>query len=117
MIGDISGAPHAHNLYLEVAASIGLPGFVAFWALLGTWGGMVWDILNKIRSSREKKIQELLCIGLTGGMIAHLLYSITDAISLGEKAGIAFWIVLALTAVLWKNMREGVHISPAKNIL
>ena len=103
--GADAGVPHAHNLYLEIVVSIGFPGFVAFWTLLGAWGGTVRETLVRSRGSQKKEYCEILGVGLAGGMIAHLLYSITDAIALGEKGGVVFWAVLGLTVVLWRRAR------------
>jgi sorbitol-specific phosphotransferase system component IIC len=98
--------PHAHNLYIEVAASTGFPGFVAFWAMLGVWGMMVWELLKEARRGGKRGRYEVFGVGLAGGMIAHLLYSITDVIAIGEKAGIFFWISLGLTTVLWRRVQR-----------
>jgi hypothetical protein len=104
--GPNSRQPHAHNLFLEIVVAIGYPGFVAFWILLGTWVGMIWEIIAVSRRSPGKRYCEVCVVGLSGGMVAHLLYSIADAIALGEKAGIVFWAVLGFTAVLWRQVRE-----------
>jgi O-antigen ligase len=107
--------PHAHNLYLEIAVAVGFPGFVAFWIILGTWGAVMWEILARARRNREIQCGQVLGMGLACGMIAFLLYSITDAIAFGEKAGVVFWGQLGLTAVLWRitctddPQKPGVH--------
>lgn len=92
------GIPHAHNLYLQVAVDLEIPGFVAFCALLGGWAGMAWEILRRARSREVGREYEIIGIGLVGGMVAHLIYGIADTIALGEKAGFVFWGVLGLTA-------------------
>ena len=105
LIGPNARMPHPHNLYLDVVASIGFPGFVAFWTLLGAWGGMVWEILRRCWGNSKLRYCEVFGVGLAGGMVAHLVYSVTDAIALGEKAGVIFWAVLGLTAALWRLVR------------
>ena len=97
--------PHAHNLYLQVAVDTGIPGFVAFWMLLGAWGGMVWDALKASSCGIRREVYMPLMLGLAGSMLAHMIYSITDAITLGEKAGIVFWAVLGLTIVVWRQVK------------
>jgi predicted lipid-binding transport protein (Tim44 family) len=47
-----------------------------------------------------------LVIGLGGGLLAHLLYGLTDAVSLGAKPGILFWILLGLITALHKQTQE-----------
>ena len=39
--------------------------------------------------------------------MAHLFYGVTDAIALGEKAGIVFWAALGMTVALWMRIRAG----------
>ena len=39
---------------------------------------------------------EPVVLGLCGGLIAHLIYGLTDTIAFGEKAGLIFWIVLGV---------------------
>lgn len=105
------GAPntpgtHVHNLYLQVTVDIGIPGFIAFCALLGAWGGMVWEVLVLSRSMEGGWPYEIPALGLAGGGLAHMVYSLTDAITLGDKAGGVFWGVLGLSAVLWQRVRS-----------
>ena len=35
--------------------------------------------------------------GLAAGLLAHFAFSLTDAIPLGAKVGVLFWLTLALT--------------------
>lgn len=48
---------------------------------------MVWEILRRCRGNPEWRYCEVFGVGLAGGMVAHLVYSVTDAIALGEKGG------------------------------
>jgi len=91
--GPNAQVPHAHNLYLQVAVDTGLPGLVAFWMLLGVLGSLVWDAFKLAFNGCGKDEFKPLILGLGGGIIAHLIYSMTDAITLGEKAGVFFWAV------------------------
>jgi putative inorganic carbon (HCO3(-)) transporter len=38
--------------------------------------------------------------GLGAGLIAHFVFSMTDAIPLGAKAGVLFWVTLGLVVSL-----------------
>ncbi len=106
LLGPNARVPHAHNLYLQVAVDIGIPGFVAFWMLLGAWGGMMWETLKKTDPGSGAHRFRPLALGLVGGMLAHLLYSVTDTIALGEKAGVIFWAVLGMSTAVWNKVRE-----------
>jgi putative inorganic carbon (HCO3(-)) transporter len=45
----------------------------------------------------------LLVLGLGGGLLAHMLYGLTDAVSLGAKPGILFWMLLGLVVSLYRQ--------------
>ncbi|MDQ3700488.1 MAG: O-antigen ligase family protein [Chloroflexota bacterium] len=86
--------PHAHNLYLQVALDLGLPGLAGFLALLvgafrlarrGIWRGP---------TARARG----LVAGAAGGMLAYLAYGLVDAVGPGEKPGLLFWLLLATVA-------------------
>jgi putative inorganic carbon (hco3(-)) transporter len=98
--------PHAHNLFLDIAVAVGVPGYVAFMALLGAWSMMVWEVVIRYRRGPTQSSPEIPGLSLAAGMIAHLLFGMTDAIPLGEKAGLFFWGVLGLTTALWVMMRK-----------
>jgi len=102
-----SGAqvPHVHNLYLQVVVDIGLFGFVAFMALIGKWVCLMWETLYLTGLGTKWRTLRPLALGLCGGGIAHLIYSLTDAIVLGEKAGVFVWINLGLTVALWQFVK------------
>jgi putative inorganic carbon (hco3(-)) transporter len=89
---------HAHNELLQAALDLGLPGLVAFLALnLGAFTMLA-------RLLREEGPVRLLALGLYGGLLAHFLFGLTDAISLGSRPAFFFWILLALIAGLYRQI-------------
>ncbi len=82
---------HAHNAWLTVAVDLGLPGLVAYCALLY---GALRQAIGSVR--RTAAPHHLLALGLLGSLIAHSLYSVWDAIALGAKPGFLFWVLLGL---------------------
>ena len=46
-------------------------------------------------------------IGLGGGLLAHLIYGMTDAVALGAKPGVLFWMLLGLICGLHAQIRSG----------
>lgn len=105
--------PHSHNLFLQVVVETGIPGFVAFWILLGALGRTAWVLLHLTGSGKEASSVRPYFLGLAGGIVAYLFYGITDVISLGEKAGIVFWAALGVTVVLWRRAQSGGEIGEA----
>ena len=107
---------HAHNEFLQAALDLGIPGLIAFlsmylisyWMLWRTWesadnaaaisggaytGGSLFMTPALIRH---------LVLGLGGGLFAHMVFGMADAITLGAKPGIFFWYLLGLITGLYK---------------
>jgi O-antigen ligase len=88
---------HAHNVFLQVALDLGLPGLAAFAWLLVAFGRMTWQVW---RGSVFPAFRAL-AIGLFVGLLAQLIFGLGDAIALGQKPGIFLWAYLGLGAALW----------------
>jgi len=84
---------HAHNIYLQAAIDLGIPGLICFLALTGGTLSAGWQAL---RSSSTRLMRAIL-LGSMGGLIAFALWGTVDAISLGAKPGFVWWAVAALT--------------------
>jgi putative inorganic carbon (hco3(-)) transporter len=90
---------HAHNEFLQAGLDLGIPGMIAF---MGLYLGAYWMLMRLwIDASGLGKV---LLLGLGGGLTAHLLYGITDAVALGAKPGLLFWMLLGLIASLHEQM-------------
>jgi putative inorganic carbon (HCO3(-)) transporter len=88
--------PHAHNQLLQVALDLGLPGLVGYVALwLGAFGAAAACIRN-----RRNEAVGVLGSALACGLLAHFVFGIGDAVALGAKAGIFFWLTLGLLVAL-----------------
>jgi len=93
---------HAHNEFLQAGLDLGIPGLIAFIAL---YIGAFWMLANVWKRSPNPqlatfKMQRATILGLGGGLAAHLLYGLTDAVALGAKPGVLFWMLLGLIAGL-----------------
>jgi putative inorganic carbon (HCO3(-)) transporter len=77
---------HAHNHLLQVALDIGLPGLIAYLAL---WCGTAALLISVYPNSR-------VISGLAAGMVAYFAFGTSDAIALGAKVGIFFWVALGI---------------------
>lgn len=88
---------HAHDIYLQVAMDLGVPGLVAYLGLLTAFGYICWDVYAHSASA----LARALAVGLGLGVLAHQVFGLTDAITLGAKPGILLWAMLALAASLW----------------
>ncbi|MGQ9600545.1 MAG: O-antigen ligase family protein [Anaerolineae bacterium] len=86
---------HAHNVFLQVALDLGLPGLIAYLALVGTAGWLCWRAARSAGNPAR-----WLAFGVLGSLVAFHTYGMTDAIALGAKPGVIFWLLMALAVAL-----------------
>lgn len=87
---------HAHNVFLQVALDVGVPGLVAYLALLGVATHMTYQVL---RHDSEPYVRAL-CLGLWTNLAAIHIFGLADAIALGTKVGIFLWWNVGLIAAI-----------------
>lgn len=97
---------HAHNIFLQVALDVGLPGLIAYLAilLLAFWEG--WQ------SARLDKALRPYALGLLGGLVALHIFGLTDALALGAKPGLLFWINIGLLTAM-RQVRQADRAGPS----
>jgi putative inorganic carbon (HCO3(-)) transporter len=112
---------HAHNEFLQAALDLGLPGMIAFvalyvgafWMLAKIWQAtqrpefMTWAGEVQPWPLDARSLTQALALGLGGGLFAHLIYGLTDAVALGAKPGILFWTLLGLISGLFVQTQHG----------
>lgn len=102
---------YAHNMYLAIAASLGIPALVLYFALFSGFGVMTFSAFR-----RAQPVVRTLLTGLSSGMLAHLAYGLWDNYILGEKLALVLWLFLALVSALFvhqKAMNPGAVASAA----
>jgi len=85
--------PHAHNVFLEYAVELGIPGAIAFGYLVIAALRQCW---RAVRSNETTLSWS--AFGLALSVLSFLLYGLADAIAPGARAGLALWIILGLAA-------------------
>lgn len=88
---------HPHNKLLLLAVELGLPGLIAYLALLGCVGVAVVRIWKKPGNDWLS----LAVLGLGCGQLAHFIFEMTDAVPLGAKVNVFFWLSLALVMAIY----------------
>jgi len=81
---------HAHNMFLQVAVDTGLPGLIAYLALLGSAATVGWRVARRDVSLRP------LALGLLAGLVSLHIYGLTDALAPGSKPAVILWLALGL---------------------
>ncbi len=87
---------HAHNTFLQVAVDLGLPGLAAYVWLLGACGWAVWRVHRRAADPWLRALAE----GAGCGLLAHQVFGLVDAVTLGARAGIVLWGILGLVAAV-----------------
>lgn len=85
---------HAHNIFLQIALDIGLPGLIAYLALLAVATVCAW------RVAWQQPCWRPWALGIWAGLSALHVYGMTDALTLGSKPGLIFWAALGFLALL-----------------
>jgi len=84
---------HAHNIYLQVALDLGVLGFVGYvWMLVA-----VLTELWRARRTSSGAWVKALAASLLSGLLAYQLYGLADAITLGAKPSVCWWLLLAVS--------------------
>ncbi|MBI4454653.1 MAG: O-antigen ligase family protein [Acidobacteria bacterium] len=93
----------AHNHILQAALDLGLPGMVAYLAIWAATARLIYYVWKESQNPLDK----VLAQGLGTGLLAQFIFQMTDAIPLGAKAGLFFWMALALSVALFERVRKG----------
>ena len=89
---------HAHNEWLQAGVDLGLAGLVVFVALQGLSGVLAYQAFRRPLPATVR----WMMAGVLAGLVAHSIFGLTDAVALGAKPGIFWWLLLALTAAAWR---------------
>ncbi len=96
-LGEITRHP-VHNIFLHIAAEIGIFGLMAFLWLMASifYSGLKYVFLNQ-------DVMAYFIIGLLAGLLAHLVHGLVDTESIGGKLFMFMWvfagIILAITKI------------------
>ncbi len=90
--------PGAHNLYLQVALDLGVPGLAAFLALVA--GGLAEAARGLRRLRAKDDALWLLAVGAIAGTLALLAHGVIDLAVWGTRGALVLWGLLALLYAL-----------------
>ena len=91
---------HAHNIFLQTALDTGLPGLVAYLAVLLVAAAVGWRVARRDPGFRA------VSLGLLAGLVALHVFGLADALVLGAKPALVFWFALGLLAAMNKEGLE-----------
>jgi putative inorganic carbon (HCO3(-)) transporter len=103
-IGPEADIGHAHNTFLQAALDLGIPGLIAYLAIhISAFAMLIATWLRRAQLPFPEPLSRALILGLGGGLAAHLIYGLTDAVALGAKPGVLWWMLLGLVASLYRG--------------
>ena len=83
---------HAHNIYLQAAAEMGIPGLVGYVALYIVLG----FLLLRKGMGRGRERYRIIALGLLGSLLVYLVHGITDAASYFLRTAAVVWSLFGL---------------------
>lgn len=99
----IESYPHAHNLFLQIGLDLGIPGLIAYLALLITLVAMLAVTLH---SQHITPTNRLFAIGASGSLAAMLVHGLLDAVTWGTKLAFVPWVLFALITQLFLHTQS-----------
>jgi putative inorganic carbon (HCO3(-)) transporter len=112
--GPNAGIPHAHNLFLQVAFDLGLPGLIAFLALLMLALWCAWDGARSFQDAGERALSALSWAGLAS-LVAVLVHGAVDATTwIVSRGAFVPWAVIGTILALHRAARTTVPVREEK---
>jgi putative inorganic carbon (HCO3(-)) transporter len=102
LLGPNAVVPQAHNVFLQAGIDLGIPGLVAFIALLTTFSITAVDT---VRMAKHTEF-EPLAMGLLCGFVVYLIHGLVDAVTFSTKPGTVIWMIIGLMAALWCRLKS-----------
>jgi putative inorganic carbon (HCO3(-)) transporter len=93
--------PHAHNILLQTALDLGLPGVVSFVGVLVAAAMALFRAWNAGHRAERPVIA-----GLSSGLSAHLVFDLLDSVPLGAPPGILLWAMLGGAVAIGTNDQD-----------
>jgi O-antigen ligase len=90
----------AHNLFLDIALAIGVPGMLGFALLL------VGSFVMALNGLRQGHLTGIVCLGILASLMVYLIFGVTDSISLSIPTSFIIWLWVCALAILLVRVKE-----------
>jgi len=93
--------PHAHNLFLQIGVDLGIPGLIAWLAILLVVIGLSWKLYRQGRLHQNVRCSALGA-GLLSSQVALVVHGMTDAVTWGMvRPAPLVWAIWGLAVAGW----------------
>jgi putative inorganic carbon (HCO3(-)) transporter len=96
-VGADTPVPHAHNLFLQIGADLGLPGLLAYATIIALSLWMTAVVAARYGGGWSR----YTAAGVLGALIAGLSHGLVDAVLWGTRPAGVLWWLLGLAALLF----------------
>jgi putative inorganic carbon (hco3(-)) transporter len=93
IVGISAPPPHAHNMFIQIATDLGLPGLVVLVGWKVAAGYMLWTCWHN--GNQQSRVA---AVAIGSGLLAHVVYGLGDAIPLWDRFSFVYWFMLGLAA-------------------
>ena len=93
--------PGAHNLYFQVGVDLGIPGLIAYLAVLMSTLWMGGAAVRRFRRKRESTLSAV-AVGALAGMVALMAHGLVDIGVWGTRAAFFPWLMIGLIVALYR---------------
>jgi putative inorganic carbon (HCO3(-)) transporter len=90
---------HAHNMYLHIAAEIGIPGLLVFLCIIYGHTRKAMDVLGRTKNRRVAGVM----LGIVAAILGLAVSGVTDYIMFNVQMSMLFWLLNAIVIVVWQN--------------
>ena len=98
---------HAHNMYLNIAAEIGIPGLITFLSIMY---GHVRLALSVLRDSFESCSAGLM-LGIIAAIGGIIINGLTDYVMFNIQLSMLYWLLNGLIVIVWQQSHQRQHQS------
>ena len=102
-LSGIESAPHAHNLFLQIAIELGIAGLVVFGILILMLLRSSFSLFRRRSFNHFTSLAGLVCLA---ALMALLMNGMTDYIWYNSRIYLLFWLVAGLITAI---RRIGMH--------
>jgi len=106
---------HAHNLFLQIAIDMGLPGLVAWISIQIVVLTVAWNLYKTGLACKEQWVIGL-GVGLLGSCVAMITHGMVDAVVWGLRSAPMVWVFWGVTIAAGRVYLMGYKVAKSESV-